>query len=105
MKAQDFLELVGRMLDAQERYYASRKSASKEEQIKLLIASKQLEKQARAVVKEGYLEPDVLDVTEGAYIRVEQELDLFGNSLPTDPTPTLPIGVPMEREDDKGEQP
>jgi hypothetical protein len=51
MKAQVFLKLVGTMMQAQADYFANRTQTN-------LIAAKQLEKQVRAVVKEGKLEPD-----------------------------------------------
>lgn len=51
MEAQKFLELVGRMLAAQETYFRSRLQVD-------LIKAKELEKQVKAVVKIGHLEPD-----------------------------------------------
>lgn len=85
MKAQEFLELVGRMMTAQEKYYASRKTASKKEQLELLVASKQIEKQVKAVIKEGALEPD--EPTQAEYLKLEldeHDLDLFSTLRPTD---------------------
>jgi hypothetical protein len=57
MKAQAFLELVGKMMTKQQDYFtAKRQGLIKAKD--LLIESKELEKQVRAVVKEGKLEPD-----------------------------------------------
>jgi hypothetical protein len=87
MKAQAFLELVERVLTAQANYYAARKKgAGVITERDLLIKSKELEKQAWAVVKEGRLEPDEPTVTakhlgDDAPVYV---LDLFGNERPTD---------------------
>jgi hypothetical protein len=60
MKAQAFLELVEKMMTMQADYYAaSKKFGSKSpEAIALIVKSKELEKQCRAVIKEGHLEPD-----------------------------------------------
>jgi hypothetical protein len=59
MKAQAFLELVRKVLTAQADYYAARKKGvGVITERNLLIKSKELEKQAWTVVKEGSLEPD-----------------------------------------------
>jgi hypothetical protein len=59
MKAQAFLELVDRTLTAQQDYFAARrKQAGVITTQELLIKSKELEKQCRAVIAEGRLEPD-----------------------------------------------
>jgi len=57
VKAQAFLNLVGKMMTAQQDYYKARKSA-KIGSHDLLINAKDLEKQVLAVVREGRLEPD-----------------------------------------------
>lgn len=51
MKAQAFLELVGEMRAAQNKYFGQRTHSN-------LIAAKELEKRVDAVVKAGKLEPD-----------------------------------------------
>lgn len=86
MKAHIFLELVGKMMSAQERYFASRKTAGKKEQLELLIASKQIEKQVKAVIREGRLEAD--DEPSSADVWTEEEinnpLDLSGIERPNE---------------------
>lgn len=51
MKAQAFLELVGEMREAQNKYYGHRTYPN-------LISAKDLEKRVDVVVKAGKLEPD-----------------------------------------------
>ena len=58
MKAQDFLKLVGEMLDTQQNYFHLKRTGSKSDATTVLIKAKSLEKQVAAVVKEGFLEPD-----------------------------------------------
>jgi len=52
MNEKQFLELVGQMLDAQQKYFKSRLQGD-------LIAAKDLEKRVRAIVKVGHLEPSL----------------------------------------------
>ena len=76
MKAQVFLELVGRMLTAQQDYFAARKRGLGVITTQdLLVKSKGLEKQVLMVVKEGRLEADAPALST---------LDLSGNERPTD---------------------
>jgi hypothetical protein len=81
MKAQVFLELVGKMMQAQADYFANRTQTN-------LIAAKQLEKTVRAVVKEGKLEPDeptatvIVHTTEA--FQEQFQLDYPGIERPTD---------------------
>lgn len=88
MKAQAFLELVGRMMIAQQDYFAARrKGVIAVTTQDLLIKSKGLEKQVLAVVKEGKLEPD--EITTLVYVDPADEefrkngiitkSDLFGD--------------------------
>jgi hypothetical protein len=59
MKAQVFLELVDKTLKAQQNYFAARrKGVGVITERNFLIESKELEKQCRAVIAEGGLEPD-----------------------------------------------
>lgn len=52
MKTNDFLKLVGRMLDTQQNYFKNRLQGD-------LVQAKQLERDVRAVLKTGRLEPDL----------------------------------------------
>jgi hypothetical protein len=68
MKAQAFLELVDKTLTAQQDFFAARrKGAGVITTQDLLIKSKDLEKQCRAVIKEGHLEPDEPTATVHVY--------------------------------------
>ena len=59
MKAQLFMELVDKTLTAQQDYFSARRKGLGVITLQeLLIKSKELEKQCRAVIKEGHLEPD-----------------------------------------------
>lgn len=57
MKAQAFLNLVGKMVTTQQDYFTAKKKG-RIDAYNLLVQSKELEKQVMAVVKEGKLEPD-----------------------------------------------
>lgn len=90
MKAQAFLELVGRMISAQQDYFAARrKSIGVIATQDLLVKAKELEKQVIEVVKEGKLEPDessnwLAELDAIIEKPAQLALDLSGNPLPTD---------------------
>lgn len=81
-----FLELVGRMLTAQQDYYRARKQRSGNDH-DLLIKAKELEKKVLAVVKEGRLEPDepapIVQVYTTAEFQRHYGLDFPGMERPT----------------------
>jgi len=68
MKAQEFLNLVDKTLTAQQDYFAGRRKNLGVITLQgLLIKSKDLEKQCRAVIADGRLEPDELQPTVHVY--------------------------------------
>jgi len=92
MKSQEFLKLVEKTLNAKQDYFAAkRKGLPKDEQIALLVRSKELEKQCRAVIAAGRLEPDepvierMNEEQQAEYYRLlnehqlELQLDLSGS--------------------------
>jgi hypothetical protein len=97
MKAQDFLNLVGRMMAAQQDYFTAKRNGDPKAK-ELLFRSKGIEKAVMNVVKEGRLEPDAppAAIASPAQSAVEEHLkdlnfyhelerlDLFGNESPTD---------------------
>lgn len=86
MKAQAFLELVGRMLTAQQDYYRARKLRNGSD-YSLLIKAKELENKVLAIVKEGRLDPDEPTATIHVHTTEEfqrqYELDFPGMERPT----------------------
>lgn len=89
MKAQDFLNLVGKMMAAQQGYFAAKRNGDSNAK-DLLFRSKGIEKAVMNVVKEGSLEPDFMATLESiaepadTHILIDAELDLFGRLRPTD---------------------
>jgi hypothetical protein len=94
MKANEYLKLTERMMTAQADYYATAKKFGRQspEALIALIKSKDLEKQVRAVIKEGKLEPDEVHAIERLdeegykeYLRLinenQIELQLSGKSV------------------------
>lgn len=63
MKAQAFLELVGKMMAAQQDYFAAKRNGDPKAK-ELLFRSKGIEKAVMNVVKEGRLEPDFMATLE-----------------------------------------
>jgi len=98
MKAQAFLELVDKTLKKQQDYYtAKRNGAPKQEQTDLLIASKELEKQCRAVIKEGKLEPDEPTATVIVHTTAEYQRQ-FGFTEPAAEYVTTVASAEEERQ-------
>jgi hypothetical protein len=77
MKAQVFLELVGEMREAQNKYYGHRTYPN-------LIAAKELEKRVDAVVKAGRLEPDVPAAEVFTAVEFQEQLDFLADQRPND---------------------
>jgi hypothetical protein len=87
MKVQAFLDLVGKMMVKQQDYFEARRNGLIKAK-DLLIDAKQLEKQVRAVVKEGHLEPDEPTATVVVYTTKEyqEQLDLMEHPEAGEPT-------------------
>lgn len=90
MKALAFLELVGKMLTAQQDYFKAKRTGDPRAK-ELLIMAKELEKRCWAVIKDGRLEPDVTAGVTRIYTEQEYqeqmdlaEIDMFGTPRPTD---------------------
>jgi len=87
MKAKLFLDLVDNTLTAQQDYFAARRKGAGVITVQeLLIKSKNLEKQCRAVIKEGKLDPDEPTAVVHVHTTEEyqRELDFTDHQRPTD---------------------
>jgi hypothetical protein len=99
MKAQAFLDLVGKMMTKQQDYFEAKRNGlirAKD----LLIDAKQLEKQVRVVLKEGKLEPDfAAEVHVYTTKEYQEQLALTEHRLTDEPAD---YKTAMEREECEG---
>ena len=95
MNAQNFLELTGRMLEAQREYRAALYNVDTRSTVNLLVSARCLEEQVMAVIREGHLEPDA--PTAHVYTPQEYEDQLALMAHRTDDI-ERPYGVAIEED-------